>query len=78
MPHHHNRPLTDAEIAEIRRHGPGFWVFKRVKDDRNQTSIGRYTTYLIASVIVAGWGLLIYKYIISSPAFIAAAAHLLK
>ncbi len=78
MPHHHNRPLTPEEIAEIRRHGPGFWVFKRAKDDRKPTRIGRYATYMIALVIVAGWGFLLYKYMVSEPAFIASAAHLLS
>jgi len=76
MPHHHNRPLTEAEIAEIRRHGPGFFVFKRAEDNREPNRIGRSATYVIALVIVAGWGFLLYKYIISNPAVIASAAHL--
>lgn len=65
MPFHHHRPLTDAEIAKIREHGPGFLVFKRAKDNRKQTRI-RYTAYVIALVIVVGWGFLLYKYIISN------------
>jgi len=77
MPHHHNRPLTEAEIAEIRRHGPGFWMFNRAKDDRKQTRIGRYIACVIALVIVIVWGFLLYKYMLSKPAFIASVAHLL-
>jgi hypothetical protein len=75
MPHHHHRPLTDAEIAEIRQHGPGFWIFKRAKDHRQQSRVGRYMTCMVALVIVAGWGYLLYKYLLSKPDFIAAAAH---
>jgi hypothetical protein len=78
MPHRHlRRPLTEAEIAEIRRHGPGFWVFKRAKDDRKQTPIGRYIACVIALVIVVGWGFLLYRGMISEPAFIASAAQLI-
>ena len=76
MPHHHNRPLTEAEIAEIRRHGPGLLVFKRAKDNRKPNRIGRYIAGVIALVIVGGWGFLLYEQIIAKPAFIAAAAHL--
>jgi hypothetical protein len=75
MPRHHNRPLTEAEIAEIRRHGPGFWVFKRAKDDRQRSPIARRMTYMIALVIVMVWGFLLYKYALSNPVFIASAAH---
>jgi hypothetical protein len=75
MPHRHHRPLTDAEIAEIRRHGPGFWIFKRAKDNRQQFPIGRYITHVVALVIVAGGGYLLYKYVLSKSDIIAAAAH---
>jgi len=75
MPYHRRRPLTEAEIAEIRRHGPGFWTFKRAKDNRKQARISRYIAYAIASVIVVGWGYLLYKYIISGSAFIVFVGH---
>jgi hypothetical protein len=75
MPHHRHRPLTDAEIAEIRRHGRAFFSFRRPKDDREKTGAGRYMARVVLLAIIAGWGFLLYKEVILNGAFIAFVAH---
>jgi hypothetical protein len=67
MPRPHHRPLTEAEIAEIRQRGPGFHIFKRAKDTREVSGIYRFITRAVFLVVATGLGFALYKYIISSP-----------
>jgi hypothetical protein len=67
MPRPHHRPLTEAEIAEIRQRGPGFHLFKRAKDVRQSPGIFRYITRAVFLLIAIGLGFALYKYIISNP-----------